>query len=65
MINPIIQKLWDLGHFHNPAHPTGVTASSLESLQLHDKSVRIAIASFQEFMAEDFDRLSLLSLIHI
>lgn len=59
MINPIIQKLWDLGHFHNPAHPTGVYAEDLETLHLHDKSVRTAIASFQEFMAEDFDRLSL------
>lgn len=59
MINPIIQKLWDLGHFHNPAHPTGVHVEDLETLLLHDKAVRIAIASFQEFMAEDFDRLSL------
>lgn len=55
----IIRRLWDLGHFRNPAHPAGVTEDELPILQLHDAPVRIAIASFQEFMASDFDRFSL------
>lgn len=54
----IIRKLWDLGHFINPAHPTGVTEDDLPNLKLTDASVKIAIQSFQEFMSADFDRLS-------
>lgn len=57
--NKLIQRLFDLGHFRNPAHPTGVAATDLSKLKLHDESVKIAIASYQEFMATDFDRLSL------
>lgn len=57
--NALIGRLWDLGHFHNPAHPTGVTKDELPGLQLHDAPVRTAIQSYQEFMAADFDRLSL------
>lgn len=57
--NELIKRLWDLGHFVNPAHPTGVTADELPTLELHDAPVRIAIASYQEFMAADFDRLAL------
>jgi len=55
----MIQKLFDLGHFRNPAHMTSVTEADLPSLKLTDEPVRIAIQSFQEFMAEDFDRLAL------
>ena len=55
----IIKRLYSLGHFHNPAHPTGVKESELGQLQLHDAAVRAAIASYQEFMAVDFDRLAL------
>jgi hypothetical protein len=54
----IIRRLWDLGHFHNPAHPTGVVESDLPKLKLTDRSVSIAMASYQEFMAVDFDRFS-------
>lgn len=54
----IIRKLWDLGHFVNPAHPTGVTEADLPNLKLTDASVKTAIQSYQEFMAPDFDRLS-------
>ena len=54
---PIIQKLWDYGHFRNPAMPTGVDESDLPGLQLHDAAVKIALRSFQEFMGADFDRL--------
>lgn len=55
----IIQRLYDLGHFNNPAHPTGIRAEDLPSLHLHDTEVRTAIRSYQEFMAADFDRFSL------
>jgi len=54
----IIRRLWDLGHFHNPAHPTGVKLEDLPKLKLTDRSVSIAMASYQEFMAVDFDRFS-------
>lgn len=58
--NEIIEMLWRLGHFINPAHPTGVTLADLPRLKLTDKAVKIAIQSYQEFMAPEFDRLSLL-----
>lgn len=54
----IIRRLWDLGHFHNPAHMTDVKEQDLDQLTLTDGVVRTAMASFQEFMAADFDRLS-------
>lgn len=57
--NPLIQRLYDLGHFRNPAMPTGVTLAELPTLQLHDGSVKIALRSFQDFMSADFDRLAL------
>lgn len=57
--NKLIQQLWDTGHFHNPAHLTGVTKDELPTLKLHDAPVRTAIQSYQEFMAADFDRLAL------
>lgn len=55
----IIRKLWDLGHFFNPAHLTDVTESDLDKLKLTDDVVMIAIQSYQEFMAADFDAISL------
>lgn len=57
--NKLIQQLWDTGHFHNPAHPTGVIKAELHTLRLTDAAVRTAIQSYQEFMAADFDRLAL------
>lgn len=57
--NKHIQRLWDLGHFNNPAHPTGVKESDLDKLKSDDDVVKIAIQSYQEFMAPDFDRFSL------
>ena len=61
MANPsdLIQRLWDTGHFRNPAHMTDVTEADLPKLRLTDASVRTAIQSYQEFMAADFDNLSL------
>jgi hypothetical protein len=59
MQTDLIRRLWDYGHFHNPAHPTGVVEADLPKLKLTDASVRTALASFQEFMAADFDRLAL------
>lgn len=55
----IIRRLYSLGHFHNPAHPSGVEESELNQLHLHDSVVRAAIASYQEYMSVDFDRLSI------
>lgn len=55
----LIRRLYELGHFRNPAHPTGVNEDDLPNLRLTDEPVKKAIASYQEFMAEDFDRLSL------
>lgn len=46
----IIEKLYSLGHFHNPKNPTGVTQADLPTLHLHDAVVRVAIQSFTEFM---------------
>jgi hypothetical protein len=58
-INSIIPRLFELGHFNNPAHPTGVTRDELATLKLHHAPVRTAIQSVQEFMALDVDRLAL------
>ncbi len=58
-VNPLVQRLFDLGHFNNPAMLTGVVEADLPKLQLHDAVVKIALRSFQEFMAADFDRLAL------
>lgn len=55
----MIARLYDLGHFNNPAHPTDVTKEDLPNLQMHDKEVRTAIASYQEFMKIDFDLFAL------
>lgn len=55
----MIQRLYDLGHFHNPKYATGVTKADLPKLGLHHASVRLAIQSYQEFMTVDFDRLAL------
>lgn len=55
----IIKRLYSLGHFHNPAHPTDVTEADLAGLQLHSPAVRIAIASYQEYFAGEFDALAL------
>ena len=57
--NKVIQYLWDLGHFKNPAYPNTIVVTDLLKLKLTDQVVRDAIKSFQEFMVDDFDRLSL------
>jgi hypothetical protein len=56
--NDVIQRLWDTGHFRNPAHMTDVQEADLPTLNLHDAPVRIAIQSYQEFFAPDLDRFS-------
>jgi len=55
----IIKRLYSLGHFHNPSHPTGVKETDLDNLKLHDESVRIAIRSYQQFMTIEFDKFAL------
>lgn len=54
----LIQKLFDLGHFHNPAHMTGVTEANLQDLVLTDAVVKTAIQSYQEFFAVELDTFS-------
>jgi len=56
--NPVILRLYELGHFHNPARITGVQEKDLPTLKLTDKVVRIAIQSYQEFFAPELDRFS-------
>lgn len=55
----LISRLYSLGHFDNPAHLTGVTADDVPRLKLHDKEVRTAIASYQEYFSGQFDALAL------
>jgi hypothetical protein len=50
-----IERLYSLGHFHNPKYPTGVTKAHLPTLRLHDKEVRMAIQSYVDFMTGDND----------
>lgn len=45
----IIRKLWDYGHFRNPAVPTGVTESQLPMLDLASSEVQTAITSYRDF----------------
>lgn len=53
------QLLFTTGHFNNPNMPTGITSvEQLADLSLTSDAVRTAIASYQDFMAEDFQRLS-------
>lgn len=64
----IIRRLWDLGHFFNPAHLTNVREEELGKLKLTDKAVREAMLSYQEFMAgaaltEDADDPAFVELI--
>lgn len=56
----IIQLLWDLGHFRNPAHPEtwNVTAAALDRLRLGDAVVKAAARSYQEFLAVALEPLS-------
>lgn len=48
----LIRKVWEYGHFHNPAHPEchGVTAADIDTIPIDDPRVQTAIASFKAFM---------------
>jgi len=46
----IIERLYKLGHFHNPNHLTGVSEAELPTLRLHHSQVRLAIQSYVDFM---------------
>lgn len=53
----IIQRLYELGEFHNPKYMEGVTREDLPKFRLHDRPVINAIKSIQEMMIpnlEDF-----------
>lgn len=54
----IIRRLWELGHFYNPKTYHDIKEVDLPKLSLDDESVKDATASFQEFMADSFDKFS-------
>ena len=54
----IIERLYNLGHFHNPETQQGVAFADLSKLTLNDKAVKEAIKSFQSFMQADLDMYS-------
>lgn len=45
-----IELLEQYGHFRNPQNPTGITAKDLPRLTLADTEVRVAFASYMDFM---------------
>lgn len=53
-IDPRVSKLWDYGHFHE----TDVKKSDLKKLKVTDKPSKVAIASYQGFMSDDFHTLA-------
>lgn len=57
----IIHRLFELGHFFNPMGPPPPPnlEENLDNLSIHDAYVVRAIASWQDMMATDMDRLSL------
>lgn len=54
----ILRRLFELGHFHNPQHPTGVKAEEIDSLSLEDKEAQKAVLSYQEYLAADLNAFS-------
>lgn len=56
----IIQRLWDWGHFNNPAFPNtlNVEEADLPNLRLEDTAVVQAVSSYQNFMGVQLDTLS-------
>jgi hypothetical protein len=54
----IIEKLFTLGHFHNPSAMTSVTLRDLPQLNLSDEATKVAIKSFQDFHIEQLERLA-------
>lgn len=60
-VHPAIQRLWDYGHFNNPAFPDtlNVQAQDLDKLTLSSPEVIQATASIQDFMGQTLDELCL------
>lgn len=56
----IIELLWDLGHFRNPAYSEtwSTQADDLNRLQIGDAAVKSAARSYQEFMAAAMEPLA-------
>ena len=56
----IIQLLWDLGHFRNPAHAEtwNVAPGEVDRLRFDDAVVKAAARSYQEFMAVSLEPLA-------
>lgn len=49
----ILERLFELGHFHNPETPSEVQATDLANMRLTDPEAVAALKSAQEFMAAD------------
>lgn len=56
-----IRRLWDYGHFANPAKPDtfNVKETDLQTLRINDPVVKQAIQSYQDFNAIEGDRIAL------
>lgn len=56
---PEIQKLWEYGHFNNPAYPDtlNVEEKDLPALRMEDDVVVQAVQSFQSFMSYQLEPL--------
>ncbi len=55
--NAIKKWLWELGHFRNPAYPQQAQQRFLPHYSMDHEVVRNAVASYQGYMAHEFDRL--------
>lgn len=53
----ILAYLYNLGHFNNPASPTGITLNDLPKLSLASPEVIAAVKSFQAFMLPTFEAI--------
>lgn len=57
----LIERLYEWGHFRNPAYPDthDVSQADLPNLTLEDNVVQDAVRSYQDFFAPDVDSLAL------
>lgn len=58
----IINRLWELGHFFNPAFfdvNNHMTEKDIEKLTLKDASVQFALRSWQDIMSQPLERFSM------
>ena len=52
-----IRRLWDFGHFANPGKPNAwnIEEDDLPALKFSDPEVKDAVASYQDFLGDQFD----------